>query len=245
MTATARPAVAILWLRRDLRLHDHPALAAALEAADAVVPVYVLDPRLLAGPRSSANRTWFLLGSLRELATDLAARGAPLVVRTGRPELVIPALAAEAGARDVFATRDVSPFARARDRAVGEVLADAGRRLHLERGLLVAEPEEVHAADGRPVTVFTPFSRRWAAVPRRTPIPAPDAIPSLPAGALRRRGPARAAPADGRPRAAARSPARRPRASAWRAGSPRRRSRPTPTAATASTPTGPRACRPT
>jgi len=184
VTATARPAVAVLWLRRDIRLHDHPALAAALEAADAVVPVYVLDPRLLDGPRSSANRTWFLLGSLRELATDLAARGAPLVVRSGRPELVIPALAAEAGADDVFATRDVSPFARDRDRAVGAALAAAGRHLHLRRGLLVAEPEDVHADDGRPVTVFTPFSRRWAAVPRRALVPPPDAIPSLPAGTL-------------------------------------------------------------
>jgi deoxyribodipyrimidine photo-lyase len=185
MTAPpARGDVALAWFRRDLRLHDHPALDAALRTAGRVVPVFVLDPRLLDGPRSSANRTWFLLGALRALAGDLEARGAPLVVRSGRPEAVIPALAAEAGAADVFATRDVSPFARARDRAVADALARDGRALHLQRGLLVAEPEEVHAGDGRPVTIFTPFSRRWAAVPRRTPLPAPDAIPSLPAGTL-------------------------------------------------------------
>jgi deoxyribodipyrimidine photo-lyase len=88
--------VALLWLRRDLRVHDHPALAAALASAQAVVPVFVLDPRLLDGPGASANRTWFLLGALRALAQDLEARGAPLVVRTGRPEDVIPAVAAEA-----------------------------------------------------------------------------------------------------------------------------------------------------
>ncbi|MCU0505796.1 MAG: DNA photolyase family protein [Chloroflexi bacterium] len=176
--------VTLLWLRRDLRLRDHPALAAALGRGGSVVPVFVLDPRLVGGPRSSANRTWFLLESLREVAAGLAARGAPLVVRTGHPEDVIPALAEEAGASAVVASRDVSPFARARDRAVGEALAAAGRRLHLERGLLVAEPEEVHTDDGRPVTVFTPFSRRWAAVPRRTRVPTPDAIPSLPAGTL-------------------------------------------------------------
>ncbi len=67
---------------------------------------------------------------------------------------------------------------------MGQALAAAGRQLHLERGLLVAEPEEVHTDDGRPVTVFTPFSRRWAAVPRRALLHVPDAIPSLPAGAL-------------------------------------------------------------
>jgi deoxyribodipyrimidine photo-lyase len=176
--------VALVWLRRDLRLHDHPALAAAQAAARLVVPVYVLDSRLLDGPMASTNRSWFLLGSLRELADGLAARGAPLVVRTGRPEDVIPALAAEAGAGDVFASRDVSPFARRRDAAVAEALAAAGRALHLRRGLLVAEPEEVQGADGRPLTVFTPFLRRWTAVPRRAVLPAPAEIPSLRPGAL-------------------------------------------------------------
>jgi len=175
---------ALLWLRRDLRVHDHPALMAALGAAEAVVPVYVLDPRLLDGPRASANRTWFLLGTLRALARDLEALGAPLVVRTGRPEEVIPALAADAGAGDVFASRDVSPFARRRDAAVAETLAAAGRQLRLGPGLLVAEPEEVHTTDGRPVTVFAPFARRWAAVPRRPLLGAPPAIPSLPRGVI-------------------------------------------------------------
>jgi deoxyribodipyrimidine photo-lyase len=175
---TSSPArTAILWLRRDLRLHDHPALSAALEEADVVVPLYVLDERLLAGPRAAANRTWFLLGSLRALADDLARRGSPLVVRSGRPEEIVPAVAAELGAADVFATRDVGPFARRRDRAVGEALAAAGRRLHLKRGLLVAEPEEVAGVDGGPVLVFTPFFRRWAAVPRRAVLPAPVNIP--------------------------------------------------------------------
>jgi deoxyribodipyrimidine photo-lyase len=157
---------------------------AALGAAEGVVPVYVLDPRLLDGPRASANRTWFLLGTLRALARDLEALGAPLVVRTGRPEHVIPALAAEARADDVFASRDVSPFARRRDAAVADALAAAGRRLRLGPGLLVAEPEEVHTTHGRPVTVFAPFARRWAAVPRRTLVGAPPAIPSLPRGVL-------------------------------------------------------------
>ena len=184
MVDSASGPVGLLWLRRDLRLNDHPALAAAMAGGRRVVPVFVLDPRLLAGPRASANRTWFLLGALRELASELAARGAPLVVRTGRPEAVIPALAAAAGAADVFATRDVSPFARARDRAVRDALAADGRRLHLAPGLLVAEPEQILTNDGRPVTVFTPFARRWTAVPRRLLVPAPDTIPSLRAGVL-------------------------------------------------------------
>ena len=74
----------LVWFRRDLRLHDQPALAAAIAAGDGrVVPLFVLDPRLLHGRFASPNRTWFLLGSLRALAADLESLGSPLVVRVG------------------------------------------------------------------------------------------------------------------------------------------------------------------
>ena len=57
MTSTA-----ILWYRRDLRVHDHPALRAALDGHDRVVPVFVLDDALLGGRYASAARTEFMLG---------------------------------------------------------------------------------------------------------------------------------------------------------------------------------------
>jgi len=68
MTSTA-----ILWYRRDLRVHDHPALRAALDAHDRVVPVFVLDDTLLHGRYESGARTAFMLGSLRALGTELRA----------------------------------------------------------------------------------------------------------------------------------------------------------------------------
>ena len=60
---------AVVWFRRDLRLADHPALHAALGAADEVVPVFVLDPALWGG--AGTNRRWFLHGCLGALDTDL------------------------------------------------------------------------------------------------------------------------------------------------------------------------------
>src|SRR5689334_22362846 len=113
----------LVWFRRDLRVHDHPALTAAHRQADRIVPVFVLDPRLLeAGRFPSANRAWFLLASLRELRTALRDRGADLVVRAGRPEQVLPALAREVGADRVHFASDVSPFAMARDRRVADAM---------------------------------------------------------------------------------------------------------------------------
>ena len=84
-----------MWFRRDLRLHDLPALAAAAHA-DRVVPLFVLDDRLTRPGRfPSAVRTAFMLGCLRELDAALKERGARLFVRRGRPEDELPA----AGAR--------------------------------------------------------------------------------------------------------------------------------------------------
>ncbi len=175
MTATA-----IVWFRRDLRLHDHPALHAALAAADVVVPVFVIDEQLLAGRWASANRAWFMRESLLELAGALADRGAPLRILRGRPAEVLPALAANLGVADVHATRDAAPYGRRRDRAVADGLAGAGIGLRTWPGLYVHEPDALATADGRPFGVYGAFRRAWDAAPRRRPLPAPDRIPGLP-----------------------------------------------------------------
>ena len=114
MTSTA-----ILWYRRDLRGHDHPALRAALDGHDRVVPVFVLDDALLGGRYASGARTDFMLGCLRALGQALRERGSGLVVRHGRPEHEIPSLASETGATAVYWTSDVSPYARSRDQVGG------------------------------------------------------------------------------------------------------------------------------
>ena len=167
---------AIVWFRRDLRLHDHPALTAAAAGGREVVPLFVVDPRLVHGRFASPNRTWFLLETLRSLATDLAATGAPLVVRVGDPRAVVPTMAAEAGASDVFVSRDHAPYGRARDRAVAEVLEPAGVGFHAKRGVLVHEPDELATADGRPFSVYSPYRRAWEARPRRAMLPAPNGL---------------------------------------------------------------------
>jgi deoxyribodipyrimidine photo-lyase len=180
------PRTALLWYRRDLRLHDHPALHAAVAAADRVVPLFILDPGLLQGRWPAPNRVRFMLDSLAALRDDLAARGAPLVVLRGRPAEVLPGLAAAIGARDVFATRDVSPYARARDGAVGVALEAVGATLHLRGGALVAEPEEVAGGDGRPLSVFTPYLRRWEGIARRDVLPVPHGLRGIAADAAAR-----------------------------------------------------------
>src|SRR4051794_15419492 len=90
---------ALVWFRRDLRVHDHPPLRAALDACERVVPVFVLDERLLG---QSANRDHFLFACLEDLREALKQRGGNVVVVKGRPEQALPELAAEHGADAVY-----------------------------------------------------------------------------------------------------------------------------------------------
>lgn len=149
----------IMWFRRDLRVEDHPALAAAVDLArrseGSVVALFVLDPRL--GSVSGVNRLAFLYRALRSLQAD----GVPLVVRLGEPERELPALAAELGASHVFVTADFGVFGRDRDRRVGEALQRAAVVFEPVESNYVIPPGVVRKGDDTPFKVFTPFKRVW------------------------------------------------------------------------------------
>ena len=146
----------VLWLRRDLRLADHPALLAARDQADEVVPLFVLDDALL-GP-SGAPRRAFLFRCLREL--DARTGGALRVVH-GRPEEVVPAVARQVGATGVHVSSDHGPYGRARDARVHDALGDVplvatGSPYGVTPGTLLKD-------DGSPYRVYSPYARAWRA----------------------------------------------------------------------------------
>ena len=166
---------AIWWIRRDLRVSDNQALAAALSRAEQVLPVFVLDPKLLNSSYVGEKRLAFLYAGLRALDNDLRQRGSGLVVRSGDPVHVLTDLHREVGAGAILAEADHSPFARRRDQRAARRLP-----LHLTPGLTVHSPHEVVKADGTPYTVFTPFSKAWLGHPwPGDPLPAPHWIPTL------------------------------------------------------------------
>jgi deoxyribodipyrimidine photo-lyase len=157
---------AIVWFRRDLRLGDNPALAAASEA-DRVVPLFCFEPALVEGRHASANRNAYLLASLRELDRRLRRAGSRLHYRSGDPARVLPAVAAEAGASSVHVNRDHTAHAVRRERRVAEALAADGVELIDHVGITCADIARIETATGRPYRVFTPFHRSWARAERR------------------------------------------------------------------------------
>ena len=173
---------AIVWLRRDLRVHDHPPLVAALAAHDRVIPAFVLDPVLLNGRFASGPRTAFMLDCLRELDGALRERGSALVVRRGAAERELPALAEETSAQTVYWASDATPYALERDRRVREALRAAGVAAVPGPGNFVADVGRPRTRSGTPFAVFTPFHRAWAALERRPVHAAPARLPQLPRG---------------------------------------------------------------
>ncbi|MFN8078284.1 MAG: deoxyribodipyrimidine photo-lyase [Kineosporiaceae bacterium] len=149
----------VLWLRRDLRLSDHPALLAAAGSdgdRDRVVLLFVIDPALW-NPAGPARQAW-LVRSLRALA---AATGGALVIRHGDPVEVVPAVAREAGATSVHVTADAGPYGRRRDAAVAETLRADGVRLVATGTPYAIGPGTLLTGGGTPFQVFTPFRTAW------------------------------------------------------------------------------------
>jgi len=164
----------IWWIRRDMRLTDNPALVAALQDGSGVVPVFVLDDKLLVAP--AEKRQAFLMAGLRALGEDLHKRNSGLVIRRGDPVVEIPRLVGETGAKAVYAEADVTPYASRRDVAIGQAVD-----LHLVHGLGVHPTEVVKKPDGSPYTVFTPYSKAWRALPfTGHVIPSPAQLPPIP-----------------------------------------------------------------
>lgn len=144
----------IWWIRRDLRLMDNPTLHAALEAGS-VIPVFIIDP---AFSRSSPRRTNFLYEGLHALDRDLRQRNSYLVVRRGSPRGVLQQLMFHTRADAICAEEDFTPYAIKRDEEIARNLP-----LQLIHGQTVQPPTAILKADGKPYTVFTPYSRAWKA----------------------------------------------------------------------------------
>jgi len=166
----------LLWLRRELRLRDNAALLAALATGRPVLPVFILDERTPGAWAPGGASRWWLHHSLAALSADLAARGAPLVLRRGRIEDELPRLLAETGAADIHAGLPTEPWAR-------DVMARLSRRLtlHQHRTTTLFTGDEIMTQAGGPYGVFTPFSRACRArLEPAAPRPAPDRIAAPP-----------------------------------------------------------------
>lgn len=156
----------IWWIRRDLRLTDNAALHSALEAGS-VLPVFIFDPVF---DNLSPRRNSFLYEGLSAMDKDLRKRNSYLIVRRGKPVDALRQLFDEIKAEAIYAEEDYTPYSRKRDEFIQKLLP-----LQLIQGQTVHHPKSIHKQDGRPYTVYTPYSKVWKAkLPKIKLRPAPE-----------------------------------------------------------------------
>ena len=170
----------IVWLRRDLRVHDNAALHEACRSAESVIPLFVFDPDILGREDTGAARVAFLLDALRVLDSNLQKAGGRLVVRRGKVPGEIIRAVDDFGADGVFHQREYEPFGRKRDEAVAAGLRERGKAVETFPGLALFEPDEILSKTGTVYTVFGPYKREWFSKPADGPLPVPRHVPTPP-----------------------------------------------------------------
>lgn len=169
---------AIVWLRRDLRLADNPALCRAARAHDRVIPLYIHCPASEGeGAAGAASRVW-LHHSLRVLSQEFENHGTSLVFKQGDPKQILSALCRAHDVTSVIWSAVYEPAIARRDAAIKAALAGIGVTVEELPGSLIVPPAEAVKDDGTPYKVFSPFWKRIGR-PALEALPPPLSVPTL------------------------------------------------------------------
>lgn len=157
--------VNVFWFRRDLRLHDNAGLYHALKDGKPVVPVFIFDRNILDELENRYDRrVEFIHASLREIQRLLTVAGSTLDVRYGFPDEIWKQLMKDYNIANVYTNHDYEPYAVKRDSEVKQTLEENGIPFHTFKDQVIFEKDEVLKDDGKPYTVFTPYSKKWKAI---------------------------------------------------------------------------------
>jgi len=154
--------VNIFWFRRDLRLHDNAGLYHALKKGKPLVPVFIFDRNILDELEDRHDRRIeFIHSSLQEIQQLLVITSSTLDVRYGSPNEIWKQLVRDYKIENVYTNHDYEPYAKSRDEEVAKFLKANGISFHSFKDQVIFEKAEVIKDDGKPYTVFTPYSRKW------------------------------------------------------------------------------------
>ena len=157
--------VNIFWFRRDLRLTDNAGLYHALKSDNPVIPIFIFDKNILDKLSDKEDkRVSFIHAALIEMQAELLKLGSSLQVFYSTPGEVFKKLASTYKIEKVFTNHDYEPYAKERDDAIANFLKTKGASLLTFKDQVILEKDEVLKDDGKPYTVFTPYSRKWKSV---------------------------------------------------------------------------------
>ncbi len=159
-----KQALIIFWFRRDLRLSDNAGLCHALQQGLPVLPIFIFDKNILDRlPNRKDRRVALIHYALTDMQKQLLALGSTLQVEIGSPMATFEKLLKDYAIQSVYTNHDYEPYALQRDEAVKQLLDQQNISFQTFKDQCVFEKSEVTKDDGKPYTVFTPYSKKWKA----------------------------------------------------------------------------------
>lgn len=157
-----KPTVNITWFRRDLRLTDNAALYYALKESKNVLPIFIFDKNILDELEDKVDkRVEFIHNAIQEMQTQLVELGSTLEVFYCKPAEAFSQLIEKYNIENVYTNHDYEQYALQRDKEITNLLAPINASLKTFKDQTIFEKDEVTKDDGKPYTVFTPYSKKW------------------------------------------------------------------------------------
>ncbi len=154
--------ISIFWFRRDLRLEDNRGLFEALSADKPVLPIFIFDKNILGKLQNRKDaRVSFIHQEISRLNEELNVAGGGLLTFFSTPLEVFAELCKTYNVAHVFANRDYEPYARERDLEIFELLKLKNIGFTAFKDHVIFDKSEVMKDDGKPYTIYTPYSRKW------------------------------------------------------------------------------------
>lgn len=153
-----------MWFRRDLRLDDNAGLYYALRSEKPVLPIFIFDENILFKLEDKQDRRIdFIHRTLEKLQTELKKYGSDLLVFHGNPLDIYRKLISDYSVKTVFTNHDYEPYAQKRDSEISDLMNQYGIEFKSFKDQSIFERDEVVKNDGKPYTVYTPYSNKWKA----------------------------------------------------------------------------------
>lgn len=152
----------LFWFRRDLRLIDNHGLYEALQSELPVLPIFIFDTNILEKLENKEDkRVDFIFQALEKLNEYLEKQGKTIQIFYGKPLEIYETLSQQYEIGNVFCNEDYEPYAIKRDQEIKDFLASKNINFKSFKDQIIFQKDEIVKADGKPYTVYTPYSKQW------------------------------------------------------------------------------------
>jgi deoxyribodipyrimidine photo-lyase len=157
-----KPSVSIMWFRRDLRLTDNAALFYALKENEKVIPIFIFDKNILDKLEDKTDkRVQFIFNALQEIQEKLVEIGSSLLTFYSSPKSAFEQILQLYEVKNVYTNHDYEQYGLQRDEEIKTFLQHHHINFKTYKDQVIFEKDEVVKDDGKPYTVFTPYSKKW------------------------------------------------------------------------------------